>query len=81
VEQVVKRDKGNDLWAVVLVELASKSSALLDTYLLSGIPDQVKTLISEFDSIFQEPSALPLPEPMTIQLHCFPKLLYKLQTV
>jgi hypothetical protein len=39
VEQVVKWDKGDDLWVVVLVEPTSKSSALLDTYLLSGIPD------------------------------------------
>jgi hypothetical protein len=59
VEQVVKWEKGNDLWAAV--EPATKSSALLDTNLLSGIPEQVKSLISEFDPIFQEPTKLPPP--------------------
>jgi hypothetical protein len=59
VEQVVKWDKGNDLWAAVLVEPATKSSTLLGTYLLSGIPEQVKSLINEFDPIFQEPTELP----------------------
>jgi hypothetical protein len=59
IEQVVKWDKGNDLWTTVLVESSSKSTSLIDTYLHNGIFAQVKSLISESEQIFQEPSALP----------------------
>jgi hypothetical protein len=59
IEQVVKWDKGNDLWTTVLVESSSKSTSLIDTYLHNGILAQVKSLISESEQIFQEPSALP----------------------
>jgi hypothetical protein len=39
IEQVIKWDSGNELWAVVLVEPAQKSSALADQYLIKGIPE------------------------------------------
>jgi hypothetical protein len=45
VEQVMKWDKGNELWATMLVELADKSSSLMDSYFSKGIPQQVKDLI------------------------------------
>jgi hypothetical protein len=53
--------KGNELWVVVLLELANKSSSLVDSYLHNGILDQIKTLIQEYDPLFQEPSSLPPP--------------------
>jgi hypothetical protein len=59
VEQVVKWHAGNDIWVVVLVESSSKSSTLVDQYMLSGIPASIKDLILEFDQIFQQPTALP----------------------
>jgi hypothetical protein len=36
VEQVLKWSKGNDLWAVVLLEPSSKISSLADQHILSG---------------------------------------------
>jgi hypothetical protein len=59
VEQLVKWDKGNELWVVVLLEPSSKPDSLIDSYMMKGIPVQVKSLIREFDTIFQEPSTLP----------------------
>jgi hypothetical protein len=59
VEQIVKWDKGNEFWATVLVEPATKSMTLLDDYLLKGIPSTIKDLIQEFGHIFQTPAALP----------------------
>jgi hypothetical protein len=59
VEQVIKWDKGNDLWATVLIELANKSSPLLDSYIHNGIPAQIKYLILAYGSIFDEPKDLP----------------------
>jgi hypothetical protein len=38
VEQILKWDKGNDLWVVVLIEPGAKSSTLSDQYLLNGVP-------------------------------------------
>jgi hypothetical protein len=58
-EQVLKWEKDNDLWATVLLEPSSKSSTLTYEYLLKGIPTQIKDLIVEYDAIFQTPSALP----------------------
>jgi hypothetical protein len=58
-EQVLKWNKGNDLWATVLVEPASKPSSLEEQYLLNGVSSQIKDLIHEYDSIFQVPHSLP----------------------
>jgi hypothetical protein len=58
-EQVLKWNNGNDLWAAVLLEPSSKSSVLTDEYLLKGIPTPIKDLIVEYDAIFQTPSDLP----------------------
>jgi hypothetical protein len=55
----LKWEKDNDLWAMVLVEPSNKSTSLLDEYLLKGIPDQIKQLILDYGTIFQDPSALP----------------------
>jgi hypothetical protein len=38
-EQLLKWDKSNDLWAAVMVEHSCKSHTLVDSYLLHGIPD------------------------------------------
>jgi hypothetical protein len=51
-EQVVKWESGNDLWAAVLIEPATKSSTLDDQYLQNGIHPRIKSLIQEFDQIF-----------------------------
>jgi hypothetical protein len=59
IEQVLKWEKGNDLWAMVMVQPSSKSTSLQDEYLLKGIPDQIKDLIFEYDILFQVPSVLP----------------------
>jgi hypothetical protein len=58
-EQLVKWEKGNDLWVDVVIEPGEKSPTLIDTYLQKGIPAHVKELIHEFGSIFQVPSTLP----------------------
>jgi hypothetical protein len=59
VEQVLKWEKGNALWDVVMIEPSNKSTSLVDDYLLAGIPDQIKQLIHKYGNIFQEPTALP----------------------
>jgi hypothetical protein len=58
-EQVLKWDKGNELWATVLIEPSTKSSPLLDSYIHNGIPDQIKDLILIYGSIFEETKDLP----------------------
>jgi hypothetical protein len=58
-EQVLKWDKGNELWAIVLIESSTKSSPLLNNYIHNGIPDQIKDLILTYGSIFEEPKDLP----------------------
>jgi hypothetical protein len=58
IEQIVKWDKGNDLWAANLIEPATKSTTLLDDYLVKGIPAIINELIQEFGHIFQTPTAL-----------------------
>jgi hypothetical protein len=58
-EQVVKWDKGNDLWATILIEPTSQPSALTEQYIINGVPPQIIDLIREFDQIFLEPSSLP----------------------
>jgi hypothetical protein len=58
-DQVLKWNKGNELWVVVLLEPNTKSSALSDQYLMNGIPVEIKDLIHEFDAIFHSPSNLP----------------------
>jgi hypothetical protein len=59
VEQVVRWHTRNDLWAAVLVEPYSKSSSLVDQYMLNGTPAPIKDLILDFDTIFQQPTTLP----------------------
>jgi glutamyl/glutaminyl-tRNA synthetase len=58
-EQVLRWDSRNDLWVVVLVEPADKTSPLTEQHMLNGVPSQIKDLIHEFESIFQNPSSLP----------------------
>jgi ribosomal protein L32 len=41
VEQLVKWDKGNDLWAAVLLEPSSEQDSLTDQYMSQGIPSVV----------------------------------------
>jgi hypothetical protein len=57
--QLLKWDKGNDLWATVLIEPTSQPSTLTEQYIINGVPPQIIDLIMEFDQIFQEPSSLP----------------------
>jgi hypothetical protein len=59
VGQLFKWDKGNELWAAVMSEPSSNPNYLTDSYMLHGIPGQVKSLIRKFDTIFQEPSEIP----------------------
>jgi hypothetical protein len=51
-EQVLKWDSRNDLWAAILVEPADKTSPLTEQHMLNGVPSQIKDLIYEFESIF-----------------------------
>jgi hypothetical protein len=57
-EQVLKWDSRNDLWAAVLVEPANKTSPLTEQHMLNGVPSQIKDLIYEFESIFSDPKLL-----------------------
>jgi hypothetical protein len=59
IEQVMKWDRGNDLWVAVLLEPCTKFSTLTDHYLLNGVPTKIKGMIYDFDALFKEPSALP----------------------
>jgi hypothetical protein len=59
VEQVIKWDRGNDLWAAVLVEPAEKLSTLFEQYLINGVPEQIQDLIRQYGGIFQVPTSLP----------------------
>jgi hypothetical protein len=42
----------------VLLEPESKSNTLLDSYLINGVPAQIKDLIHQYGQIFQEPTTL-----------------------
>jgi hypothetical protein len=59
IEQVLKWDKGNDLWDTVLLAPSNSDSSLTDAYLHAGIPPKVKDIIHEYGSLFQEPTTLP----------------------
>jgi hypothetical protein len=74
VEQVIKWEKGNDLWAAVLLEPSEKSSTLDDQCRLNGIPDQIKNMIHEYDPIFKPPLNFHLPGYMITSFHCYPTL-------
>jgi hypothetical protein len=50
--QVIKWNKGNDLWATVLLEPANKPDSMIDKYIQTGIPKHIKDLIQEFGEIF-----------------------------
>jgi hypothetical protein len=65
VEQMLKWEKGNNLLATVLIESSTKSSPLLDSYIHSGIPTQIKDLILAYGSIFDEPKDLHLGSMIT----------------
>jgi hypothetical protein len=51
-EQLLKWDKGNDLWATVLIEPTPQPSALTEQYIINGVSSQIVDLIREFDQIF-----------------------------
>jgi hypothetical protein len=59
IDQVLKWQKGNGLWAIVLLEPSYKSHSLTDNYLHNGIPAQIKDLFHEYGTLFQESNALP----------------------
>jgi hypothetical protein len=63
IEQVIKWDSGNELWAAVLVEPAQKSSALADQYLIKGILEKIQDLIRQYEDRVQTPTTLPPPPP------------------
>jgi hypothetical protein len=48
-EQLLKWDKGNDLWTTVLIEPTSQPSALTEQYIINGVPSHIIDLIREFD--------------------------------
>jgi hypothetical protein len=47
------------LWSTVLLAPIAQPSPLSEDYMLNGIPLEIKDLIQEFGTIFQEPSTLP----------------------
>jgi hypothetical protein len=51
VEQVLKWDKSNDLWATILLEPVANGSSLDDKYIQQGIPAEIKDLIKKNDPI------------------------------
>jgi hypothetical protein len=80
-EQVIKWDKVNDLWVILLLAPSAQPSPLIDDYMRSGIPSEIKDLIHQYGTIFQEPTTLPpfrlydhsiaLP-PNAIPVNCMP---------
>jgi hypothetical protein len=73
-EQVLKWDSGNDLWAAMLLEPSDKTSSLTEQHLLNGVPSQIKDLIYEIESIFHTPSSLPPARPYDHAINILPNV-------
>jgi hypothetical protein len=58
-EQLQKLQKGNDVWAMVVVSLVSTSDTHVVLYMEQGIPSPIQEVILEFDDLFQTPTELP----------------------
>lgn len=56
IEQLAKWTKGNDVWAMAVVQIETKS---VDT----TIPETVHAVLDSFADVFSEPSTLPPPRP------------------
>lgn len=57
VEQLAKWKKGNEVWALAVVH----PDAQADREVQSKTPPEVQSLLTEFDQVFAEPTALPPP--------------------
>lgn len=58
VDQLAKWTKGNDVWAIAVIHPVPAVSA---DSAISEFPTQIQTLLSEFESVFSEPTTLPPP--------------------
>jgi hypothetical protein len=58
-EQLLKLQKGNDMWALVVLSSVSDNYDHLEKYVANGIPPQVIEVIHELESLFQPTDALP----------------------
>jgi hypothetical protein len=51
--------QSNDLWATILLFTADTDPDRTETYLKNGIPSEIKDLIHEYGTIFEELTKLP----------------------
>jgi hypothetical protein len=56
---LLKWQKGNDLWPLVLLSPLATSDIFAEQYLAQGIPTSMQEVILEFDGLFQTPIELP----------------------
>jgi hypothetical protein len=62
-EQLLKLQKGNDVWAMVILSPVSNTEAHQEHYMLNGIPDLIQEVLLEFDDLFRTPQELPPNRP------------------
>jgi hypothetical protein len=70
-EQLLKLQKGNDLWARVILSQPGDTSAHQERYSSIKLPEQVKEVIHEYQELFKTSEELPSRRPMITQyLYC-----------
>jgi hypothetical protein len=58
-EQLLKLQKGNDLWALVMLSQPADNSIHQEQYSSIELPSQIKEIIHEFQELFKTPDELP----------------------
>jgi hypothetical protein len=58
-DQVLKLQKGNGVWAFVIVSPMVNKDMQQEHYLQQGIPLEIKAVIHDFDDLFAAPNNLP----------------------
>jgi hypothetical protein len=58
-EQLLKLQKGNDLWALVILSQPADNSIHQEQYSSIELPSQIKEIIHEFQELFKTPDELP----------------------
>jgi hypothetical protein len=71
-EQLLKLQKGNDLWALVVFSPVHDTTQQHEQYVANGIPPQVQEVIQEFENIFQLPNELPPTRAFDHAIHLSP---------
>lgn len=59
IDDVQKSFKGNDLWAIALVDFSADTTSSTSAPDTKSIPPDLKHLLDEFSDVFQDPKSLP----------------------